>query len=192
MPCTCNAICDNDCSVNQLCTGNEPACVNSYSFTSINAGDLVRASHLTQLQTAINNERIDSGRRYNASDPTYCTTHTPGNVACSNNDFSAASFNSVIANDEILASDWDAVKDANDEVTNDSGYGGTVSANFIAQSADGSSGKVNSIIKAVDVTDLQDTINVTRNACICDSHCNCDPSDCGCNGECPSDDYYYY
>ena len=191
MPCTCNSICDNDCAVNQLCTGHEPACANDYTFTTISAGDIVLASHLTELQTAINNERIDSGRRYIASDPTYCTTHTPGDVACTNNDFSAESFNAVIAGDEILAADWDAVKDANDEVTNDSGYGGLVTADFIAQSVDVSVNKEDSVIRAVDITDLQDTINVTRDACICDSHCNCDPSDCGCNGECPSDDYYY-
>jgi hypothetical protein len=43
-----------------------------------------------------------------------------------------------------------------------------------------------------DNVDLQDKINTTRNVCICDSHCNCDPGDCGCDGECPSDDYYYY
>jgi hypothetical protein len=71
MPCGCNSICDNDCSVNQLCTGNEPVCSNSYSFTSISAGDIVRASHLTELQAAINAERINAGRRYNAGDPTY-------------------------------------------------------------------------------------------------------------------------
>lgn len=192
MPCTCNAICDNDCSVNQLCTGNEPVCSNDFSFSSISVGDLVRASDLTNLQTAINNERTDSSRRYNASDPTYCTTHTPGDVACSNNDFSAFVFDSLSSGDVVEADHYDDIKDANNEVTNDSGYGGLVTANFIDQDSDGSVGKVNSIIKAVDVTELQTKINDTRNACICDSHCNCDPSDCGCNGECPNDDYYYY
>jgi hypothetical protein len=191
MPCGCNSICDNDCSVNQLCTGHEPACVNDYVFTSIIAGDLVRASHLTELQAAINAERIDGSRRYIASEPAYCTTHTPGDIACTNNDFSADTFNSVIAGDEVLAADWEAVKDSNNEVTNDSGYGYLVSTNFLAQSADASVGKVNSIIKAADITDLQQRINGTRDVCICDSHCNCDPSDCGCNAECPSDDYYY-
>jgi len=192
MPCTCNSICDNDCAVNQLCTGHAPVCANEYSFTSVSIGDLVRASHLTELQTYINQERTNSGRRFIASEPAYCTSHTPGDIACTNNDFSAESFNSVSIGDEILADDWDAVKDANNEVTNDSGYGGLVTSNFIAQSADGSVGKVNSIIKAIDLADLQDSINETRTVCICDSHCNCDPGDCGCDAECPSDDYYYY
>lgn len=191
MPCTCNAICDNDCASNQLCTGHEPACSNTFAFTWTPVADVtvVLASHLANLEAAIDAERIDSGRRYNASNPAFCTTHTPGNVACSNNDFSAFGFSgSRGIGDGQLAQHWDNVKDANNEVANNSGYGGVITANFIAQSAD----LVDSVIKAVDVLELQTKINQSRNACICDSHCNCDPSDCGCNGECPSDDYYYY
>jgi len=187
MPCTCNAICDNDCSSNQLTTGRVAACSNSYSFTSINVSDVVLASHLAQLEAAIDAERVDGTRRYNASEPAYCFTHTPGDLGCTNNDFSAYGFSgSRGVGDEIDADHFDNVKDANNEVTNNSGYGGLVTANFVAQSVD----LVNSVIEAVDVTELQTKINQTRNVCICDSHCNCDPSDCGCNGECPSDDYY--
>lgn len=185
MPCTCNAICDNDCSVNQLTTGYVPACANSYVFTSINAGDIVRASHLAELEAAIDAERTDASRRFNSSDPAYCSTHTPGDVACSTNDWPVYGFSgSRSAGDVINASHFNAVKLANNEVVSDSGYGTSVSNNFNA----------GDIIYASYVTDLQTKINQTRNVCICDSHCNCDPSDCGCNGECPSDDYYapYY
>lgn len=183
MPCGCNSICDNDCGSNQLCTGHVNACVNSYSFTSIGIGDIVLASHLAELEAAIDAERVDGTRRFNASEPAYCNTHTPGDLACTNNDFSAYGFSgSRGIGDIIYATHFDNVKDANNEVTNDSGYGGTVSNVFAA----------NGIIYASYITDLQTKINQTRNVCICDSHCNCDPSDCGCNGECPSDDYYYY
>ncbi len=189
MPCTCNAICDNDCGSNQICTGNVPVCSNDFTFSAISVGSLVRASDLQALQTAINNERNDSGRRFNAAEPAYCSTHTPGNLACTNNDFSSFSFSpGVVVDGEVEALHYDEIKDANNEVTNDSGYGGLITTNFVAQSVD----PVNSVIRAADVTDLQTKINQTRNVCICDSHCNCDPSDCGCNGECPSDDYYYY
>jgi len=193
MPCGCNSICDNDCSSNQLCTGHEPACSNSYSFSAIAVNYVIRASHVSELEAAINAERTNSARRYNASDPAYCYTHTPGNVACSNNDFSSYGFTgSRSVGDGIEATHWDNIKNANNEVTTDSGYGGSVTTNFISQSADGSTNKEDSVIKEAHVTDLQTKINQTRNVCICDSHCNCNPSDCGCNGECPSDDYYYY
>ncbi len=193
MGCTCNAICDNDCGANQICTGHVPACSNTYAFGGISIGNLVRASDLLALQTAINNERTDSGRRFDALEPAYCYTHTPGDKACTSNDFSAYPFTSGVAIDgDVDVDHFNDLKDANNTVKSFSGYGGTVLATFLAQSADVSVDKVLSIIKAVDVTELQTKINQTRNACICDSHCNCDPSDCGCNGECPSDDYYYY
>lgn len=189
MPCTCNAICDNDCASNQLCTGHVPACSNEYVFASISVGDIVLASHLASLEDAINLERLDTGRRYTASDPAFCTTHTPGNVACSNNAFLAYTFlGDRGVGDGTKAVHYNNVKDANNEVVSNSGYGRLVTTNFIAQSVD----PVNSVIKKVHIDDLQDSINSTREDCICDSHCNCDPSDCGCNGECPSDDYYYY
>ena len=189
MPCTCNAICDNDCSVNQLCTGNVPACSNSFTFIGISIGTVVLASHLSELEQAIDNERNDGSRRFNASDPAFCTTHTPGDLACTNNDFSSFGFSgSRGVGDSILAVHWDNVKEANNEVANDSGYGAVITNQFLAQSVDLNE----SIISASKVTDLQNKINQTRNVCICDSHCNCDPSDCGCNGECPMDDYYYY
>jgi hypothetical protein len=189
MPCTCNSICDNDCSVNQLCTGHVPACVNTYSLTTISIGDIVRASHVWELHTAIDGERNNGSRRYNASEPTYCTTHTPGDLACTNNDFSSYSWSTgIVADREILAQHYDDLKDAINEMVNGSGYGSLVTANFLAQSVCAA----DSIIQAADITELQTRINQSRNVCICDSHCNCDPTDCGCNGECPSDDYYAY
>ncbi len=192
MPCTCNAICDNDCGSNQLCTGHAPACANTFFFTGVGAGIVILADHLRELETAINTERVDAGRRFVAVDPAHCTTHTGGDVACNINDFSAKAFSGGGVGDEILASHWDDVKEANNEVVVLSTYGGIVTADFIDQASDVSSGKQDSVIRGLDVENLQTQINVTRNSCICDSHCNCDPSDCGCNGECPSDDYYYY
>jgi hypothetical protein len=190
MPCTCNAICTNDCASNTLCTGHVPACSNSFSFTSIGIGTIILASHLRELESAIDNERNDSGRRFNASEPSLCSLHTPGDLACTNNDFSSYGFSGGEAGEIIRAQDYDDVKDANNEVTNDSGYGVLVTGSFVDQA----SNPITSVIYAVAIADLQTKINQTRNVCICDSHCNCDPSDCGCNGECPSDDYYstYY
>jgi len=191
MPCTCNAICDNDCN-DSICTGHSPTCINSFIFSVVPVlGDLVRASDLLLLQTAINSERIDTGRRYNASPPAYCSANT--GVACSNNAFSAYSWTPGVAVDgEVDNEHYNDIKEANNEVTNNSTYGAIVVADFIDQAVDISPNKVDSIIKAADVQELQNKINQTRNVCICDSHCNCDGGNCGCNGECPSDDYYYY
>jgi hypothetical protein len=182
--CTCNAICDNDCGANQICTGHVPVCSNDFSFywTPVAGTTIILADHLRQLEEAIQTERLDTGRRYTASEPAYCSTHTPGNLACTNNAFAGYPFGGGVVEDPILASHWDDVKDANNEVVSNSGWGYAITANFIA---DG-------IIYAVDVLELQTRINLTRDVCICDSHCNCDPSDCGCNAECPSDDYSYY
>jgi hypothetical protein len=179
-----SAACDNDCGTNQLCTGHVPVCSNDFTFESvITTGTIVRAFHIEELQTAIDLERTDAGRRFNASDPAYCDTHTPGDVACSSNEFSGYSWDSgVVSGGIVLAQHFDDLKEANNEVVTDSGYGTAISTTF---AADG-------IIYAADITDLQTKINATRNACICDSHCNCDPSDCGCDGECTSDSYYYY
>lgn len=181
MPCGCNNICPDNCAANtSVCTGNEPACSNSYSFTTINVGDIITAAHLTELETAINNERTDATRRYNASAPSPCDAHS--SVACSNNDWSAYSFSgSRSTGDLIRASHFTAVKSANNEVVSDSGFGTAVSISF----------NIGDIIEAADIQDLQTKINATRNACICDSHCSCDPLDCGCDGECPADDPYY-
>jgi hypothetical protein len=181
MPCTCNAICDNDCTVNQLCTGNESACSNSYSFTSISIGTIIRASHINELQDAINAERTDTSRRYNASDPAHCNTHTI--VACTNNFFGNWNFlGDRVVGETILGSNFDNVKQAINQVYTNSGYGALVTNTYVA----------GNVIYASQIIDLQDKINTTRNVCICDSHCNCNPGDCGCDGECPSDDYYYY
>lgn len=189
MPCTCHSICDNDCGANQICTGHVPVCSNDFTFVNINVGDVVLASHLASLESAINQERVDSGRRFNASEPAYCTTHIFGDLACSNNAFSSYAFSGDRSiEDGIKAVHYDNVKSANNEVVSNSGYGTLVATNFLAQSVDA----VNSVILKTHIDDLQDSINSTRNACICDTHCNCDATDCGCDGECPNDDYYYY
>jgi hypothetical protein len=88
----------------------------------------------------------------------------------------------VIVGETVLGSNFDNVKQAINQVYTNSGYGALVTNTYVA----------GNVIYASQIIDLQDKINTTRNVCICDSHCNCNPGDCGCDGECPSDDYYYY
>lgn len=182
MACGCDGICPNNCNVNSdladdlfnQCGGN------TYSFTTINVGDIIRASHLAELETAINNERTDATRRFNDSAPSPCAVFT--GVFCSNNDWSAYPFSGSRSIGDIIDADhFTNVKNANNEVVSDSGYGDSVSISF----------SVGDIIEAADINDLQNKINGTRTACIADGQCNCDQN-CGCDGECPSDDPYYY
>ena len=206
MPCTCNAICDLDCSSHSVDyeSGKVDACLNDFcqcnldggisvGFTSLSTGDIVRASHLLELEIAINQERTDTSRRFISPEPSAsgpwtppdyaaCDTHIFGDVACSNNAFASYLFTGARGVGDIArASHFDAVIDANNEVVNDSTFG-----QLIAFDPD-----VGDVIYAANITDLQTKINQTRSVCICDSHCSCD-EDCGCDGECENDDYYYY
>jgi hypothetical protein len=148
----------------------------------VSVGTVITAAQLLELETAIDNERTDATRRYNATAPSCsgdCGSFTT--VACSTNSFSVYPWSgSRSAGDLINATHFDNVKSANNEVTSTSGWGGTVTATF----------SVGDLIEAADITELQTIINATRNACICDGHCSCDPSNCGCDAECPS--HYYW
>lgn len=179
--CTCNAICDNDCASNYAsCVGHVPYCSNIFSFTSIVSGTLITAAHIRELESSINTERNDIGRRFNATNPAYCSAFTA--VACTNNNFPAFPFSGGLAGDVKPDDDTDDIVQANNEVSNGSGFGGVIPS-------DPSAGD---LISYLMYTGIQAKINETRTICICDSHCSCNPADCGCNGECPSDDYTYY
>lgn len=181
MPCSCNAICDNDCAANNsVCTGHSPYCSNDFTFPAIATGTLITAAHIQELETAINGERNDTGRRFNAANPVPCASHTT--VACLNNEFPAFPFSSEGPGDVKPADDTDDVIQANNEVSVGSTFGGVIP----------SDPSPTDLIDHLMYDGIQDKINETRTVCICDSHCSCNPADCGCNGECPSDDYYYY
>lgn len=182
MPCGCNSICPNNCSANSTtCIGFVPACSNSYAFTGIASGTIISSTHLAQLEAAINAERTNVSRRFIATLPSFgCSAFT--SVACPTNAFSSFSFSGARSSgDVIAATHFNNVKTANNQVTTQSGFGVSVANNFIA----------GDIIYASFIQDLQTKINQTRNVCICDSHCSCNPFNCGCNGECPGDDPYY-
>lgn len=191
MGCTCNAICDADCGSNELTSGRVEECSSNefpFSWTPIAGTTIILAQHLRDLESAINNERVNTNRRFTSPDPADCTSHIPGDVACNINTFAAWVFSGGLQNDIIDKHHWEDVKDANNDVSGKSGWGGQITTDFKSQVFD----PVNSVILASDIIDLQTKINQTRTVCICDTHCNCHPTDCGCNGECPSHYYYYY
>lgn len=186
MPCGCNGICDsNNCPANTPCYGDEPACANSYNFTAlptnpVGVGIIIEAQHLADLENAINNERTDASRRYNAT-PT-CDPDTAVS-ACTSNDWPAYDFATLSGSrgvgDLIEALHINNVVAANNEVVTDSTYGVSSSVSI----------NIGDIIQAADVTQLQSDINGTRNACICNSFASCNPHCCNLN--CGSDDPSY-
>ncbi len=186
MPCGCNGICGgNYCPGNAPCYGNEAVCSNSFNFTAnpvnpVSAGVDVEAQHLADLETAINNERIDASRRYNAN-PT-CLPDSAV-AACAVNDWAAYNFaaNSGVraTGDLIKALHINNVVSANDQVESDSGFGVNSAVSV----------SVGGTIQASELTQLQTDINGTRNACICNSHVSCNPHCC--NIYCPADDPGY-
>jgi hypothetical protein len=187
MPCGCNNLCPaENCPANFACYGDEPACSNSYNFTAlpnnpVGVGIIIEAQHLEDLEDAINGERTDGSRRYNAT-PAFCIPDT-ATPACTNNSFVAYNFTSFSGNraigDLIKAIHINNVVAANNEVVTNSGYGQSSSVSV----------SIGTIITAAQVTQLQSDINTTRNACICNSFASCSPHCC--NIYCPSDDAGY-
>lgn len=186
MPCGCNSICDsNNCPANTPCYGDEPTCSNSFNFTALPSnpvatGIIIEAQHLDDLEDAINNERTDGSRRYNASPP--CLPDSAV-AACTNNAFVAYDFTTLSGargvGDLIRAIHINNVVSANNFVPSQSGYG------VVSSVSEG----VGSLIDAPDVLQLQSDINGTRNACICNSFASCSPHCCNIN--CPMDDPLY-
>jgi len=186
MPCGCNSICGgNFCPANTPCYGDEPTCSNSYNFIAlpnnpVGVGVLIEAQHLNDLETAINSERTDVSRRYNAT-PT-CLPDAAA-AACTNNASIAYDFPSLSGargiGDLIKALHITNAVAANNELVTNSGYG----------TSSGLSVSTGQLITAAQITALQAAINGTRNACICNSFASCSPHCC--NIFCPSDDPMY-
>lgn len=161
--------CASDCPANSACSGHVPVCSNTYTFNTLVAGSVIRATDITQLETAINQERTNAGRRY-------------ASVVCPANAFASYPFSTKTANvTTIQAAHVNLVTSINNQFKNIGGYGSTSTLTVLA----------GGVIYASDMTYLQGKVNESRNVCICDSACSCN-IDCGCNGECSDDGYYYY
>jgi hypothetical protein len=156
--------CGGDCSCHgNYCGGYQPACSNTYYFTSVSAGVVITAAHLAELETAINQERTHPTRRCAGTVPA-CGSNCPGTYPFSG---------SRGVGNEILAVFYNNVATAN----NTCGEYHSTATNPIAIAG--------TQIDAADVVHLQNRINSTRNMCICNSFLVCS-SDCGCDGQCPT------
>lgn len=157
---------------NWYCTGHQPICPGnqtSWVETIIQNITTVKASHVAELETAINSERTHVTRRgLSPACPTNCS------------DLYTFTGSRGIG-DEVKATHMMNIRTANDGT----GYADPSTLNVF----------IGKLIEKADVDELRRAINGTEYNCICDSHCTCF-YDCGCNGECPDDyycpyDYYY-
>lgn len=165
MPCACNNICTSGhCPLNSDCNGHVDPCLsNQYPFTSVDDTFLIRASHIQELQDAIDTERADGTRRFTS-------TACPGNCG----DAWTWTYEPATG-DWIVIEHPEEIRDAN----NDLDFSETITLPMVFYD----------IVDAVDITYLQNQINQTRENCICDSHCSCHFNCCDIN--CGTDDPFY-
>jgi len=170
----CVGECPSNCGANFVCTGNQPACpgnLTSWAETLVVAVTDVKASHLAELESAINAERTHVSRR-GAGTLTACSANSPGAYSFSG---------SRSVGDEIAAVHFTNVAKAINStpfnVDGDTEAAGTIVPDPYVNV------NTEDITKA-QVDALRSAINDIEGYCICDSYT---VLDCGCHNQCPSD-----
>jgi len=169
---------DNMCPANQDCDGYRPTCpanVSGWVEAIVQYVTLVKASHLTELETTINNERTDPVRR-DVFNPIMCPLD--GSPACPANCSDLYTFSGSRGVGDLIR----ALHFTHVDTANDTTQFSTPSALNVF---------IGKLIEKTDVDILRIAINGTEFNCICDLQCTCN-FNCGCNGECPAYSYYYY
>jgi hypothetical protein len=158
-----------------VCTGNQPTCpgnTTAWAETLVVAVTDVKASHLSELETAINDERTHVTRR-GAGTVTACGANAPGAYSFSG---------SRGVGDDIAAIHFTNVaKAVNGTPYNQNGvFPGTPGAIL----ADPYVSTDTEDITKVQVDDLRDAINDVEGYCICDAYT---VLVCGCHNQCDTD-----
>ena len=173
----CVGNCPGDCPANTVCTGNQPDCPlngkngTGWDETIVVGVTDVKASHLAELELAINAERVHVSRR-GALTQTACTLNTPGPWTF----FGSRGVGDIIDHDH------------NTQVAhavNSTPYNVNGNTQTPAIIIDGRYTGQN-ITKGY-IDSLRAAINSVESYCICDSYL---VGDCGCNGECVTDNPY--
>jgi hypothetical protein len=157
-----------------VCTGNQPTCAGnttSWAEALVVAVTDVKASHLAELETAINDERTHVTRR-GAGTLTACAANAPGSYSF---------VGSRSLGDDIAAIHFTNVAKA----INGTPYnvdGNTEAAGAIV--ADPYVNVNTEDITKVQIDDLRDAINDVEGYCICDSYTILV---CGCHNQCDTD-----
>lgn len=173
----CTGECPSNCGANFVCTGNQPACPangkngSGWSEALVVAVTDVKASHLAELESAINTERTHVTRR-GAGTLTACSANSPGSYAFSGSrslgdDIAGIHFTNVAK----------AINGTPFNVDGDTEAAGTIVADpFVTPGVDD--------IEKAHVDALRAAINAVEGYCICDSYT---VLECGCHNQCDTD-----
>jgi len=142
---------------------------------------LIKDSHVTELQTAINNERTHVSRRGSGTS-TACISNTPGAYS-----FTAGVTTGSLVRDDHINEVGAAINGTPYNVSGASGQEGPgmpiTPMPFV---------NVGDLIGKTQIDDLRSAINTAQSNCICDNYCSCDVN-CGCFNDwvtpCPADIY---
>jgi hypothetical protein len=175
MGCGTDEVCgDATCGANSECDGFHATCGGNATTVwtdapTIPVGTLIKDEHITELQTAINDERtnVDRTSRDSGGPPWACSSNTPGLYP-----FTAG----VVSGAVVEALHLNEVADA----INTTPF--NVDGNTEGPGSPASNVSVGAIIDADDVNDLRSFINTAETNCICVSYCSCD-IDCDCDGD---------
>jgi len=173
----CTGECTNNCTTNAVCVGFQPTCPNNLNnLTGWPSGDdpivagttIVKAAHLSELETAINNERTHASRRCSGTSSA-CGSNCPGSFS-----FSGARG----VGDVIDSAHWNNVASA----INTTPYnqnGSTEAAGAIV----GTVATGNTILESY-ITSLRNAILNVQSYCICVGYTKIV---CTCNVNCVAD-----
>ena len=170
MGCGSDMVCGTHiaCGSNSECLGFQGTCggnTSSWSEAIVSGTTLIKASHIAELESAINAERTDATRRC-AGTSTACGSNCPGAYAFSG----SRGVGDVVDADHVnnVAS---AINTTPYNVSGASeGPDSAVGSPLVA---------VGALISKTEIDTLRAAINVVESNCICDSYCSCDVN-CGC------------
>jgi len=171
MGCGTDLVCSThiDCAANSECAGYQGTCggnqTSPWSETIVAGTTLIKASHISELETAINDERTHVTRRC-AGTLTACGSNCPGAYSFTG----SRGVGDPVDADHInnIAS---AINSTPYNVSGASEGPDSAVANPLVAVGD--------IIEKIDIDTLRSAINTVESNCICDSYCSCD-ANCGC------------
>ncbi len=170
MGCGTDMVCGThiECGSNSECSGFQASCggnQTSWVETIVSGTTIVQASHISELESAINAERTHGTRRCLGTS-TACGSNCPGAYT-----FTGSRGVGDIVDADHINNIADSINTTPYNVNGNSEGPDSAVANPLVNVGD--------IISKSDIDTLRSAINVVESNCICDSYCSCDVN-CGC------------
>jgi hypothetical protein len=172
----CTGECPSNCGANYVCVGNQPACPangkngSGWTETLVAGTTLIKASHLAELESAINAERTHATRR-GAGTSTACGSNTPGSYS-----FSGSRSVGDVINATHFTNVAKAINGTPFNVNGNTESPGSIVSDPYVNSGD--------VITKAQIDALRSAINDVEGYCICDSYTTLV---CGCHNQCDTD-----